>query len=44
VGDRDDRVPFRFTAGLDRLTIKVEPPRWTEADIKELDAARNGPN
>jgi arylsulfatase A-like enzyme len=44
VDDRDYQVPFRFTGKLDRLTIKVEPPKLTPEDIKKLKAAAAGPD
>jgi hypothetical protein len=37
--DKDYQVPFRFTGKLKELTIKVEPPKLTEADIKALEKA-----
>jgi arylsulfatase len=44
VDDKDYQVPFRFTGKLTKLTLKVEPPKLTEADIKKLEAARSGPD
>jgi arylsulfatase len=44
VDDTDYQVPFELTAKLNKLTIKLEPPKLTEADIKKLEAARNGPD
>jgi hypothetical protein len=44
VDDRDYQVPFNLTAKLDKLTIKLERPRLTPADIKKLEAARSGPD
>ena len=35
VDDKDYQVPFRFTAKLNKLTLKIEP-MLTEADIKRL--------
>jgi hypothetical protein len=38
--DKDYQVPFKFTGKIDKLTIKVEPPKLTAADDKRLkDAA-----
>jgi len=43
VDDQDYQVPFRFTGKLDKLTLKIEPPKLTAADIKLLqeEAQRN---
>jgi arylsulfatase len=43
VDDRDYQVPFRFTGKLMRLTLKIDRPQLTPADIKTLeqDAQRN---
>jgi arylsulfatase A-like enzyme len=38
VDDRDYQVPFRFSGTLDKLTIKVQPPILSEADLKLLGA------
>ncbi|HKI35108.1 MAG TPA: sulfatase-like hydrolase/transferase [Gemmataceae bacterium] len=37
VDDKDYQVPFKFTGKLAKLTLKVDPPKLTEADIKELE-------
>ncbi len=37
VDDRDYQVPFAFTGKLDKLTIAVDPPQLTPADIKKLE-------
>ena len=37
VNDADYRPPFPLTAKLDKLTIKVDRPQLSPADIKELD-------
>jgi arylsulfatase len=37
VDDRDYQVPFRFTGKLNKLTLKVEPPKLTPEDIKKLE-------
>ena len=39
VNDEDYRPPFPLTAKLSKLTIKVDRPTLTEADIKKLEAA-----
>jgi arylsulfatase len=44
VDDTDYQVPFRFTGKLNKLTIKIEPPVLTPADIKKLEAAKHGPD
>jgi arylsulfatase len=37
VDDKDYQVPFTFTGKLNRLTLKLDRPQLTEADIKELE-------
>jgi arylsulfatase len=40
--DSDYKVPFRFTGGLDKLTIKLGPPQQRAGDIqkaREMSAA-----
>jgi arylsulfatase len=44
VDDKDYQVPFRFTGKLNKLTIKVDRPKLTPADIKKLEAASHGPD
>ena len=44
VDDRDYQVPFRFTGKLNKLTIKIDRPKLTPADIKKLEAAKAGPD
>ena len=39
VNDADYRPPFTLTAKLDKLTIKVDRPQLSDADIKKLQAA-----
>ncbi len=39
VNDADYRPPFALTAKLNRLTIKVDRPQLSPADIKRLEAA-----
>jgi arylsulfatase len=43
VDDQDYQVPFRFTGKLDKLTLRIEPPRLTAGDLKLLqeEAQRN---
>ncbi len=44
VDDKDYQCPFKFTGKLDKLTIKVEPPKLTPDDIKKLERLRDGPD
>jgi arylsulfatase len=44
VDDRDYQVPFKLTAKLNKLTIKLDPPKLTPEDVKKLEAARGGPD
>jgi arylsulfatase len=37
VDDEDYQVPFKFTGKLNKLTLKVERPELTPADIKRLE-------
>jgi len=39
VDDQDYRVPFAFTGKIDKLTITVEPPKLTPADLQKLSQA-----
>ena len=39
VDDQDYQVPFNFTGKIDRLTISVEPPKLTPADVEKLKTA-----
>ncbi|MGE0417070.1 MAG: arylsulfatase [Acetobacteraceae bacterium] len=39
IDDRDYQVPFRFTGRIDRLTIKLDPPKLTPEDEKRLQEA-----
>jgi arylsulfatase len=43
VDDKDYQVPFPLTAKLNRLTIKLDRPELSPADIKRLeqDSPRN---
>ncbi|MEG6508627.1 sulfatase-like hydrolase/transferase [Methyloligella sp. 2.7D] len=40
VDDADYHVPFGFTGKLDKLTISVDQPTLSEADIKKIEAAQ----
>ena len=40
VNDADYTPPFTFTGKLDKLTIKVDRPQLTPADIEKLQAAQ----
>jgi len=39
VNDADYKPPFPLTAKLNKLTIKVDRPQLSEADIRKLEAA-----
>ena len=39
VDDQDYQVPFKFTGKIDKLTISIEPPKLTPADIEKLRSA-----
>jgi hypothetical protein len=39
VNDADYQPPFRFTGTLNKLTIKIDRPQLSAADIKSLEAA-----
>jgi arylsulfatase len=41
VNDADYKPPFALTAKLNKLTIKVDRPQLSPADIKKLEAAMN---
>jgi arylsulfatase len=41
VNDADYRPPFALTARLNKLTVKVDRPQLSPADIKKLQAAMN---
>jgi arylsulfatase len=45
VDDEDYQVPFAFTGKLNRLTLRLDRPKLTPADIKllEQEAQRNNP-
>jgi len=40
VNDADYKPPFALTAKLEKLTIKVDRPKLSPADIKKLQAAQ----
>jgi arylsulfatase len=44
VDDQHYQVPFRFTGKLNKLHIKIEPPKLTPEDIKKLKAGQSGPD
>jgi hypothetical protein len=39
VDDKDYRVPFKLTAKLVKLMIKMDPPKATPEDIRKLKEA-----
>jgi arylsulfatase len=39
VNDADYKPPFAFTGKLNRLTVKVDRPQLSPADVKKLQAA-----
>jgi arylsulfatase A-like enzyme len=39
VDDKDYQVPFKFTGKIEKLTISVEPPKLTAADVEKLRSA-----
>ncbi len=39
VNDADYQPPFRFTGTLNQLTMKIDRPQLTAADIKSLEAS-----
>ena len=41
VNDADYKPPFPLTAKLNKLTIKVNRPKLTEEDIKQLEGAQS---
>jgi len=42
VNDADYRPPFPLTAKLNKLTIKLDRPQLSPADIKKMEAAMKG--
>ena len=41
VDDNDYKVPFKFTGTINKVTIAVDPPQLTPADIKKIQSATN---
>ena len=39
VDDDDYHVPFKFTGTIDKITIKLEPPKLSPEDVKKLKEA-----
>ena len=39
VNDQDYQVPFKFSGKIDKLTISIELPKLTPADIEKLRSA-----
>ena len=39
VDDSDYQIPFKFTGKIDKITIKLEPPKLSPEDIKKLEDA-----
>jgi arylsulfatase len=39
VDDRDYQVPFAFTGKINKLTITLDPPKLTPADVQKLESA-----
>jgi hypothetical protein len=39
VDDNDYKIPFKFTGKIDKITIKLEPPKLTPEDIKKFKEA-----
>jgi len=39
VDDGDYKIPFKFTGKIDKITIKLQPPKLSPADIEKLKAA-----
>jgi arylsulfatase A-like enzyme len=42
VDDKDYQVPFKFTGTLNKLTLKIDPPKLTAADERRLIEASEG--
>jgi arylsulfatase A-like enzyme len=40
VEDKDYQVPFKFTGKFNKLTVKINRPKLTPADLKKLEAAQ----
>jgi len=39
VDDQDYQIPFKFTGKINKITIKLEPPKLSPADVKKLQEA-----
>lgn len=39
VDDQDYQVPFNFAGKIDKLTVSIDPPKLTPADVASLKAA-----
>jgi arylsulfatase len=39
VNDTDYKPPFKLTAKLEKLTVKIDRPQLSEADVKKLEDA-----
>jgi arylsulfatase len=40
VDDQDYQVPFEFTGTLDKITLTIERPQLTPADVEKLKLAQ----
>jgi len=40
VGDKDYQVPFAFTGKIEKITLTIDRPKLSPADIKKLQAAQ----
>ena len=40
VNDADYQIPFAFTGNIDRITLTIDRPKLTPADIKKLETAQ----
>lgn len=40
VDDKDYQIPFTFTGKLNKLTLTIDRPQLTPADIRKLQAAQ----
>jgi len=41
VNDADYKIPFNFTGTINKVTIAVDPPVLSPADIKKLQGANS---
>jgi len=39
VDDKDYQIPFEFTGKIDKITVKLEPPKLSPKDVKMLEEA-----